>query len=385
MPRRIKGPDGIIRQFPDDASDQEIAAAVASTTPSTFERVAFPHGPQAPITEGPTEPDWKTRLGQALEPFARPPESLADVGHLLLVSGSVTVPEGALRTIANVAKAGQTTAGRAVGAIGRGMERAGRELRPAGRYIGGWEMMTHPKKGLTVMAAPPLLQATGKVLQRIGAWAAGLPEGASLALSDADRALLVKQGYQAADIAKVEAAAMKGATPPVTPRTLPSAGPATRPPAVVDEAGRVLGPPTAATPPAVRPPGPWDANTPSPAILARRGANLREVFPEGTTAPTRGPAAPPSAMPTPDVPLGPAQPFTGPPLAQMWAATGQAGVKLNALDMQAGAKLVAKGANPADVVQQFLKLRGLLKSQSIQGLPSTAEQEAAVAARNARK
>lgn len=69
----------------------------------------------------------------------------------------------------------------------------------------------------------------------------------------------------------------------------------------------------------------------------------------------------------------------------MWAATEQAGVKLNALDMQAGAKLVAKGANPTDVVQQFLKLRGLLKSPSFRGLPSTAEQEAAVAARNARK
>ena len=360
---------------PTEIELSEIFAKVSQHAPS-FQHVQFPRGPQTTITEE-TEPDWKMRLGQALEPLAYP-QSLQDIGHLLLAGGLLKAPAGAIEAL-------RSATGRSISAVGRGVEATGTMLAKPARYVGGWEMMTHPVKGAATIATPPLLQATGKVLQRIGAWAAGLSEGASLALSDADRALLVKQGYRSADIAKVEATAMKGATPPVTPRTLPSAGPATRPPAVIDEAGRVLGPSTAATTPVVRPPGPWDANTASPAILARRGANLREVFPEGTTAPTRGPAAQPSAMATPNVPPAPAQPLAGAPLAQMWAATEQAGVKLNALDMQAGAKLVAKGANPADVVQQFLKLRGLLKSPSFQALPSTAEQEAAVAARNARK
>ena len=339
-------------------TEAELTDIFAKINGPQFQRVTFPQGPQQTITED-IKPDWKMRLGQSLEPLAAP-RTLEEMGHLLLAGGLVKAPAGAIQAL-------KEAAGGAMSAVGRGVEATGTTLAKPARYVGAWELMTHPMKGAAVIATPPVLQAVGKVLQKIGGWASG---SAELALSDAERALLVKRGYSSSVVARIEAAAAKPVSP--TPTTAVSQP-------LVDEAGRSLGG-TTSPPPTPRPAGPWDANAAASPAVTQRDAGLREVFPEGTTPPTRGPAAQP---PAPAV-AAPTQPFAGPPLAQMWQATEQLGVKLNAFDMQAGAKLVAKGANPADVVQQFLKLRGLLKTSSFAQMPSNADVAAAVAARNAR-
>lgn len=98
MPDRIVELDGVQHHFPSDASDAEIASVLKGSTGPTITaddnmKARRLHGGDTPDT-----PDWKSNLAGALEPLAHP-QSLTDMGNLLIPSGGAAVVGKALAPI----------------------------------------------------------------------------------------------------------------------------------------------------------------------------------------------------------------------------------------------------------------------------------------------
>lgn len=107
MPRRVKGPDGIIRSFPDDATDSEIATALDGSSTIT------------PATR-PDETVWQARRRGFVEgakgslPARRPVETGALLGGLLTapMTGGASLPVA--MSAAGLGSAGGAAAGSGV-------------------------------------------------------------------------------------------------------------------------------------------------------------------------------------------------------------------------------------------------------------------------------
>ena len=177
--------------FPDTMSEAAIvSAAMTLHREKTYQPIRVPLGPQRPITDAPAgEPDWKTRVAEALDPLAHP-QSLEDIGNLLMAGGGVRAPGGAGATAAAAATAARTGVGGALSATGRAAEVTGEALTQPGRYVGMWEALTSPKRAAVMLGGPPLLKKTGQALQRAGAAIA--PTSEAGALTAAEKALLIE-------------------------------------------------------------------------------------------------------------------------------------------------------------------------------------------------
>ncbi len=149
MPRRVKGPDGVVHEFPDDATDEEIGTALESLQKPYEPRPYTPQGTGKGI-EAPEAGDprrgWKENLADAMRPMAQP-QNADDIGHLLMApTGSIGGGMGeAARSIPGVLRSMRPSTA-TVGKAGRVLQQAGdlamhpvqmpgRAIRFAGRKI----------------------------------------------------------------------------------------------------------------------------------------------------------------------------------------------------------------------------------------------------------
>ncbi len=109
MPRQVKGPDGIVHLFPDDATDAEVAAALESSTPYQG-RDVLAEGRKSAGIKSDVPPSavaqwFENHLRPALETIAHP-QTISDIAALLVpdanLSGTVRAGQAAAKDIASI-------------------------------------------------------------------------------------------------------------------------------------------------------------------------------------------------------------------------------------------------------------------------------------------
>lgn len=158
------------------------------------------------ITSKDEEPGVLDKLNEMLGPLAHP-QTLADFARLL------TLPVDSVRKAAATAlsmAASRGPAGSAIAATGRGLEAVGnsRAARAAEAAGGAEAAFKLDPKGLAVAAAPTVLKATGRVLQRAGAFVKGAPPMSAAAVPPT-----IGEAAEAAPVATSAVAPAAAATP----------------------------------------------------------------------------------------------------------------------------------------------------------------------------
>ena len=333
MSRTVKGPDGILHIFPDDATDEEIGQALQ---PKPFNGPRLVPGSERTrvdtniigvdhnqIVQGIA--DWASKLPPRWQrPAAMlatfPADALASLVEIF--SAPESVAAGGIRPTSAALDAAAEPAGTALAATGRGVEKVSGVLQRPATYIGGYQILHGDPKGAVTIAAPMIGKSAGAAMQRAGVKLAGAGGAKAATLSAAEEAELVKAGYTPSTIARIKASLTQ------EPQTI----------------------------------------TPSP--MAPAEASLA------------GPSVPAPAPATPAVTPSRTGPPAGTAMSKLWAAMEQAGVRLPAKDMDTAARAIAQGQDAGEVVQTLMRLRNMNQPSAFAGLPSDAEVAARVAERN---
>lgn len=168
----IVGNDGAEHVFPPGFDPKKAAAIVKQQAKGPQFGDPSLHPTIGTITDSPTEPTWKDELGALLKHYAHP-ESLSDIGHLLMVPG-VDATRGLSTVVPGVANA----VGKGATSTGLALEKAGQS--GMAKIAGGAGLATELMRGdvtgaMVSAAAPHAITATGKGMQLIGRVMQGLP------------------------------------------------------------------------------------------------------------------------------------------------------------------------------------------------------------------
>lgn len=182
--------------------------------PFTAATAAPAFDPDQPFTTADALPIPRDRRGLPLVTSATsdaPPTDLERMAHpqtLVDFARILSLPVDSVRramAMALTVAAARPTAGAALSATGRAVEKAGVAAERPAELATAYEMVTSPKKAVLTMAAPPALKMVGRGLQRAGAAVTGAPIVAE-AVPVAETAAPAVDEFTAARAAKSAAA-----------------------------------------------------------------------------------------------------------------------------------------------------------------------------------